>query len=347
MDLKDLRRNIGESCISCNKCVDQCLFLQRYGLPKDIADNDNFDKTLAFECSLCGLCEAICPESLKVPLLHHSFRKEALSNDQNILKKYKRLLTYESFGASNLLRLYKFPKGCDTALFPGCEFPHTRPHLTEKLFVHLKNKYNNIGLILDCCFKPSYDLGRESFAMDKMNKLEATLVANGIKNIITVCSSCYIHLSEHLKGINVKFIYDYMEPLSNETAIYNKMHLIDPCSVRFEQGIHDKVRDILKGSGVGVKEHKYEGATTLCCGEGGATGFVTDIYKEAWVNKMDNDITKEVITYCAGCTNVKRKVRSLHLMDILLENKKSNLKHNIFGYLKRFFMKLRLSRLVD
>ncbi|MFO7749102.1 MAG: VTT domain-containing protein [Desulfobacteraceae bacterium] len=59
---------ITEKCVNCPKCTEQCDFLKQNGTPKFIAENylpeDPGWLTLAFSCSLCGLCEAVCPVNL-------------------------------------------------------------------------------------------------------------------------------------------------------------------------------------------------------------------------------------------------------------------------------------------
>jgi ferredoxin len=53
---------IREKCIACPLCRRECAFLEKYGNPKEITDRidpqDDASLTLAFKCSLCGLCGA-------------------------------------------------------------------------------------------------------------------------------------------------------------------------------------------------------------------------------------------------------------------------------------------------
>jgi len=57
-------------CINCNLCRNECAFLKKYGNPAEIAAAyDPCDPRLLkmpFECSLCGLCAAVCPVDLSV-----------------------------------------------------------------------------------------------------------------------------------------------------------------------------------------------------------------------------------------------------------------------------------------
>ncbi len=340
MGLRDLKRSISESCTSCGNCVKECLFLQKHGTPKEIADSPEFKAEAAFECSLCRLCEAVCPVSLGSAAMLLEFRREALRSEPDILKRYKHLLTYESLGSSKLLTRYNIPDGCDTVLFPGCEFSHTRFDLLKKLYKMLKSEDKNLGIVLDCCFKPSHDLGRADFFDQKIKKLEGNLSRRGIKKIITLCPSCLVTLREHLPGIKVSMVYERLSGIKAKHDISSDAHIIDPCTVRFDKDIITEVRELLSKSGVPVKELKHSGEKTLCCGEGGATNHVTPKYKDSWLKKRREEVSGTVITYCAGCNNILRDLGDVrHLLDILLENKTPHRKHNVFGYLKRALLK--------
>ena len=64
---------ISEKCIRCDYCRDECEFLRRHGKPKDIADSYNPEDlnclSMPFECSLCGLCDAVCPVNINPSLI--------------------------------------------------------------------------------------------------------------------------------------------------------------------------------------------------------------------------------------------------------------------------------------
>jgi heterodisulfide reductase subunit C len=61
-------KNIRERCTECGACTRTCAFLAHYGTPKAIANRFDFSwprhQAIAYECSLCGLCNAVCPENL-------------------------------------------------------------------------------------------------------------------------------------------------------------------------------------------------------------------------------------------------------------------------------------------
>jgi hypothetical protein len=73
------------------------------------------------------------------------------------------LLAYERKGGSTIYSFYGLPAGCDTVFFPGCALPGTRPDAVSELFEALKQVIPNLGIVLDCCLRPSHDRGRRSF----------------------------------------------------------------------------------------------------------------------------------------------------------------------------------------
>ncbi len=58
--------SVRNGCTECMRCVAECEFLKRYGTPRQIAvsalDGLEGAGEIPFECSLCGLCDAVCRE---------------------------------------------------------------------------------------------------------------------------------------------------------------------------------------------------------------------------------------------------------------------------------------------
>ncbi|MDZ7666425.1 MAG: 4Fe-4S dicluster domain-containing protein [Desulfotignum sp.] len=154
-----------EGCTDCGACKSQCAFLKEYGTPAQMLRTYDFrhpdHQRKAFECSLCNLCKAVCPEKLDPGHLFFLARKEAVSAGRVDLSRYKGLLAYEKKGNSPLFSWYGLPEGCDTVFFPGCTLPGTRPETTWQMFTHLQKMVPSLGVVLDCCNKISHDLGRQ------------------------------------------------------------------------------------------------------------------------------------------------------------------------------------------
>ena len=81
--LKDIR----ERCTECGACVKSCAFLSHYGTPKAMATGFDFSsprhQAIAYECSLCSLCSAVCPEKLDPFRLFLEIRRQHVDGGQS------------------------------------------------------------------------------------------------------------------------------------------------------------------------------------------------------------------------------------------------------------------------
>ena len=279
---------ISEKCINCDFCIQECAFLKKYGKPKEIADTFNpFVKkyqTMAFECSLCGLCAAVCPVDIDPSEMFLEMRREAVRQGNGVFPEHAGLLKYEKRGTSGRYTWYGLPKGCDTIFFPGCTLPGTRPDKTIKLYEYMRAQIPTLGIVLDCCTKPSHDLGRKVFFDVMFGEMKSFLVKNRIQNIFVACPNCYSVFSRHCKEFSVKTVYEFMAKngLPSKAQVKQTVSIHDPCSVRFEEQIHTAVRELAERQGLTVAEMFHYGLKTICCGEGGAAGLVASGLASNW-----------------------------------------------------------------
>ena len=321
--------DILEKCTNCGACQAQCAFLTRYGTPKEIftALNQAKQQTLAFECSLCGLCRAVCPENLDPGEAFLDLRRDAVTQNRADLSKYSTILGYEKKGTSSLFSCYALPQGCDTVFFPGCTLPGTRPKTTWALFETLKEAEPNLGMVLDCCTKPSHDLGRDTYFQNMFGEMRDYLQAHGIKRIWLACPNCYKVFSAYAKGMTVESVYEVIDrtglpckfpdnsrPFENAPLVVH-----DPCPMRDEVQVHTSVRSLLSGMNLPVKKMSFERKKTLCCGEGGSVGFIDAELAATWTRKRKKAAgSNPIVTYCAGCAGfLKRISPTFHILDLL------------------------------
>ncbi|MDY6853290.1 MAG: VTT domain-containing protein [Thermodesulfobacteriota bacterium] len=320
-------KNISEKCINCECCQKECAFLNRYGKPKEIADTYNpFDKTcksIAFECNLCELCAEVCPVHLNPTDMFLEMRREAMQIGNGNHREYSRILGYEKRGTSKRYTYYALPLGCDTIFFPGCTLAGTRPDKTIKLYEYMRKKIPTLGITLDCCTKPSHDLGREDYFNAMFQEMKDFLVKNGIKNVLVACPNCYKVFSKHGGELSVKTVYEFLtENVLPETEqVSGTATIHDPCPLRHERSIHLAVRDLAIKKGLTIEEMPHHGEKTICCGEGGSVGCVSTELAKNWGNlrKYESD-GRRIITYCAGCSNLLGELTpTSHILDLLFE----------------------------
>jgi uncharacterized membrane protein YdjX (TVP38/TMEM64 family)/Fe-S oxidoreductase len=322
-------KEVVEKCISCPLCRRECAFLGQYGNPKEIAARidlrDDATLTLAYKCSLCGLCGAVCPVHLEPRNLFLEMRRTAVARGIAPFPEHKMLLAYENRGISKRYSCYALPEGCETVFFPGCGLPGTRPQRTLQVYNHLRSLIPTLGMVLDCCTKPSHDLGRQDFFIAAFGEMKDYLVTYGVRTVLTACPNCYRVFKEYGDGLGVKTVYEVLaEQGLNKTAapLGGKPVVIhDPCAIRGEAPVHDAVRNLTQKQGLPVEEMPHHGLRTLCCGEGGAVGLLVPELSGQWGQKRKTEADhREMITYCVGCSSLLRKLTPTnHLLDRIFD----------------------------
>ena len=321
------------TCVSCPKCVEQCAFLRENGKPGDIAaayDPANPDwLTLAFQCSLCGLCAAVCPVNLSPQDMFLDMRRAAVDRGAAPLPAHRGIMAYEHRGVSKKYSWYSLPQGCDTVFFPGCAFSGTRMDTTLALYDALKKLTPTLGMVLDCCCKPSHDLGRTDYFTDMFGEMRGFLTSKGVKKVVTACPNCYKVFKKYGDGLGVESIYSLLadNPLPGSLGIPSdppenrlKISIHDPCVLRDEPDIQSAVRSLACMAGFEVADMPHSGKNTLCCGEGGAVGCVAAQHPKAWMAMRKKEAEgRRIIVYCAGCAGFLNRVTPTdHILDALV-----------------------------
>lgn len=360
-NLADIIKKISNECIRCNKCFDECAFLRKYGKPGDIADScktlDLHDLKRAFECSLCGLCEAVCPVGIDdLVSMFTEMRQEATKQNKVILKGYTGLITYENAGTSKRYSWYGLPDRCDSIFFPGCALAGTRPGTTFKLYKYLKKKVPGIGIVLDCCTKPSYDLGRKEYFDACLKEMKAWLMDHGIKHIYAACPNCYRVFRDYGKEFYVHTVYELIaeKGIPKNPKVSGTVTVHDPCVIRNEREIQASVRELIRHTGLHVIEMPHSGINTVCCSEGGAVRNQSPELAENWINiRKRENMDLRVITCCAGCAGkLSLQMPSSHILDLLFNPEavitgKEKVSRSPFTYWNRLRLKKKLKKEKD
>jgi uncharacterized membrane protein YdjX (TVP38/TMEM64 family)/Fe-S oxidoreductase len=325
--LREALQNISDKCIVCKFCKQECAFLQKYGKPKRIADSydpSNKDhQGMAFECSLCELCAAVCPVAIHPAEMFMEMRREAVRTGNGDFSEHGGILAYEKRGTSPRFTYYALPPGCDTVFFPGCALPGTRPDTTWALFEHMQKTLPALGIVMDCCTKPSHDLGRDEYFTAMFAEMRDFIVVNGVRRVVVACPNCYKVFRDYGEQLAVQTVYEFLanNDLPTGTKLSQTITVHDPCAIRYETGIHAAVRDLCARQGLTLTEMPHQGEKTLCCGEGGSVGFVTPELAQKWAALRKGETNSSpIVTYCAGCANFLGRVApTSHVLDILFQ----------------------------
>ena len=340
-------------CTGCGVCVSECGFLKLYGSPRDIArsyDPDDPKKNaVCFKCSLCSLCSAVCPEGLDPKALFLEMRREAVDRGYGSFPEHKGLLGYERTGTSKRFSWYGLPQGCDTIFFPGCALPGTRPAATFAVYEKLKEAIPALGLVMDCCTKPSHDLGRQQYFSEMFGEMAAWLEAQGIRRILVACPNCYKVFSDYAPQFRTETVYEQLAatwPGSAAQISSPAVTIHDPCVVRFASAPQEAARALVSGAGRRIEEMPHTRKTALCCGEGGTVGALAPDLVDGWRGRRAEEAAdRQVITYCAGCTNhLGKRLNVTHVLDMVCDTPKPST--GPITYLNRLRLKSRFKRQV-
>jgi Fe-S oxidoreductase len=347
------RKTVSEKCIECRSCQRNCAFLQKYGTPKSIADapGENHPK-LPFECSLCRLCSSVCPVGIDPSCMFLEMRRNA----EHFYPNHSRILNYERRGTSRRYTWYGLPKNCDTIFFPGCALSGTRPNTVIRLYEHLAKNIPSIGIVLDCCTKPSHDLGNMSRFEAMFGEMKAYLLSMGVKAVVVACPNCYRVFKDYGEDLSVTTVYEMLaqEELPESGSVSGTVTVHDSCVVRYDDSIHTAARDLVVRKGLTIEEMKHSGKKTICCGEGGSVGLISPELAHRWRSMRKEETEgRRIITYCAGCSEFLCKVTpTSHLLDLLFDPTgtlagKVKASRSPFTYWNRIRLKSRLKKILS
>ncbi|MEN8199884.1 MAG: (Fe-S)-binding protein [Thermodesulfobacteriota bacterium] len=350
---------MAEECVDCGICVKECGFLQAYGSPQEQAirwqaggEEREKEEKIPFECSLCGLCHGVCPKNLDPSAMFLAMRREIVTRGRGNFRQHRTIRSYERRGSSSFFSWFHLPEECHTILFPGCALPGSRPRTLHRLFLHLQQLIPDIGLVLDCCCKPSHDLGDQRHFRKMFTELSTILDHHSIRKVLLACPNCYRIFKEYGGGLEVKSVYEELSGSAEFSGqLQAQVTVHDPCGVRFAEEVQESARQLLQQQGMDIQEMEHSRKKGYCCGEGGSAGFLRPDFARDWTQKrMAEAGERQVVSYCAGCTHFLGKVRrSSHLLDLLFDDPQSALagRTKVSGAPFTYWNRYRLKRLVQ
>lgn len=334
MQSKELKNNL-EICVDCGLCYKVCPMMNSFGkTPKNILidiDNGkiNYDK-IAYSCMLCNACTEVCPKGINLKEMFYNFRIKAYrENLKDTSKKFnlRAVKGHQNSSTSRLLTSKKNNNKVQRVFIPGCSLSGYNNEIIFKIKDYLADNLGDIELVLECCGKPSKDIGNLELFESNLKKIENNFKDKGVVEIIVACENCYKTFGSSLKDVKVITLWEVINKigipgeLKNNYLNFNEeFALHDPCPIKKDYQIHDSVRNILKELGVKIVEFENNRDKTECCGCGGMVGVTN---KELWLvqkNKRANSTDcKNIISYCESCINTFKTSdkNTLHILDLI------------------------------
>lgn len=324
-----------DECINCGACIKNCVIKGRFekGVKdffKCVAGGD-VDEQKVFECSLCGLCRESCPKNIDMKDLIFEIKKDIVKKDRKVLKRMKlsgvRLHQQVGFNKAFTKRIKAENRTRKIAFMPGCSLVSNDYKLVYEIYGYMKEKNKDMGLLINCCSKPTYLTGDYDGFLNNYSKLEDQM--KGLDEIITACGSCYNIIKKHSPNMKVTSLWEFLD----EKRIYEDkkidceetFYLHDPCPTRNEEKIHESVRRILKGLNIDYREYSKNRRNTVCCGKGGMSFVVNrENYMDHSRRRFSNDEKLRVISYCQSCveSSVDAGVGAVNILRLIFSDSK-------------------------
>ncbi|MEI2385467.1 pyridine nucleotide-disulfide oxidoreductase/dicluster-binding protein [Breoghania sp. JC706] len=321
----------------CQECVKACVFLAHYKTyPKravrEIHNNlsiimgNRKANRMIDSCSLCGLCETVCPTDLAMgdvclearremvdsghmPASHHDFALRDMEDSRSARAAFAR----HEPGHARSARVF----------FPGCQLTASAPGHVERVYAHLRDRLEGgVGLMVDCCGAPAHWSGRTALHTEVVDHLRQTWEEMGEPEIVTACATCLTMLRKHLGEAPVRSLWPLLAEIgwpedADARAAGRTLAIHDPCTGRHEREVHVAVRDLAARLGASVREISSAELTT-CCGFGGLVSFANPEVANATIDARAAERPEDYLTYCAMCRDnfARRGKRSAHLLDL-------------------------------
>ena len=331
-------------CLQCQclECVKVCVYLEKFGsyprkYVREIYNNESIvmgmrqANKLINSCSLCGLCQRVCPEDFAMHTLCLEARRGMVQRGKMPPSAHEFALEDMRFSLGDEFRMVRNAPGFDHSehvFFPGCQLCASAPEQVRKTYSLLLESIGpQVGLMLGCCGAPAFWAGRKeefSKARDDFFENWKTL---GKPRVVTACSTCFQMFSEHLPQLPVISLWQVLENagLPRANPVERNLAIHDPCTTRPYPEIQKAVRNLSNRLGMHLEEPALSGDKTECCGFGGLMQNANpDLAKEVAAKRAAAS-SLDYLTYCAMCRDslAGEGKRALHLLDLIFPDSES------------------------
>ncbi|OIO00940.1 MAG: [Fe-S]-binding protein [Desulfovibrionaceae bacterium CG1_02_65_16] len=343
----DEARREAERCLNCQclECVRVCDYLAKHkAYPKvyarqiynnaAIVRGQRMANKLINSCSLCGLCERVCPEHFNMAELCLTARRDMVA--RKAMPPSAHEFALEEMTAANgpecaLARLDPKPQASgrvDYVFFPGCQLAASHPHHVESAYAFLREHLSGgVGLMLGCCGVPAHWAGEEGLFRETVAAFVDKWAALGRPRIIAACSSCLSvfrqpAFREAAPGLAAVSLWRELNrlPLPGLGLLPQaSLAVHDPCTARDDPDFREAVRSLLTRLGVSFKELPNSGELAECCGFGGLMAQVDRPLATQVAERRASESRRDYVAACAMCRDRLFAVgkRCLHLLDLI------------------------------
>lgn len=339
----DTGRAEADRCLRCQcmACVRECAYMQHYkGYPKvyarqiynngAIVKGQHLANSLINGCSLCGQCQAICPEDFSMADLCLSARREMVERGYMPPSAHEFALEDMAAADGPECALTLGDPGaaepetapCAHLFFPGCQLAASRGGQVLRVYEHLRSHLEGgVGLALRCCGVPGRWAGREDIFEASAADIRARWEVLGRPRVVAACASCLKTLRDSQPTMELISLWEVLDKEcpapGGEFATTLSVH--DPCNARHDENWQGAVRRLLIRHGVRVDEPKFTGETTACCGYGGLTWSAQPRVADAMAAHRAAQLERDAVASCIMCRDRLAATGKpcLHILDVL------------------------------
>jgi len=331
-------RSEARRCLQCEclECVKVCAYLESFkGYPKkyarEIYNNESIvmgsrqANKLINSCSLCGLCERVCPEDFPIQDLCLEARQSMVRRGKMPPSAHEFALLDMAFSQSERCQLARCEPGrdkSDVVFFPGCQLAATRPDQTLRVYEHLRKGFSNgVALMLGCCGAPAHWAGNEGLFKEQLAIFRKNWHKLGEPGVVAACSTCLLMIRQNLPETRVLSLWEVfskngLPPLVFRPRTPPAIH--DPCTTRGDEKNQSAVRDLLNRLDIPFTELALGRDKTECCGFGGLMQNANPSLAREVIARRAALSEADYLTYCAMCRDSLAAVgkRAIHILDL-------------------------------
>ncbi|MFZ1986681.1 MAG: pyridine nucleotide-disulfide oxidoreductase/dicluster-binding protein [Desulfatitalea sp.] len=325
-------------CLQCEclECVKACAYLEKFGAyPKkyarevynnlSIVMGEHKANRLINSCSLCGLCQRVCPNDFAMQDLCLQARRAMVDNGKMPPSAHEFALLDMAFSQGERFALARHQPGREASaylFFPGCQLCASAPGQVEKVYAHLRSELpGGVGLMLNCCGAPAHWAGRRELFEAQTAHIEAQWNALGQPRLILACSTCIRIFNDHLPMLPMVSLWSVLEtyrPEAVTTHVVRPLAVHDPCTTRYETELQACVRRLISEAGLEIEELALGRDKTECCGFGGLMQNADPELAREVSHRRAVRSDSDYIAYCAMCRDNLAATgnRVIHLLDL-------------------------------
>ncbi len=325
-------------CLQCDcmECVKVCEYLKHYGsyprkYVREIYNNLSIimrtrtSNKMINSCTLCGLCEEVCPTDLNMGVVNNEVRQTMVKTGKMPPSAHDFALRDMAFSNDARVALNLTADGsetCDYLFFPGCQLSASNPEYIPKLYQSLASVLPKLGVMLRCCGAPADWSGEQELFAQTMLEFKTQWLALGKPKLVLACTSCLRMFSTALPEIETLSAWQVFEahtlfPASRQYSRSLAIH--DPCTSRYVDKWQDAVRTGLDAMGITHHELEMSRDLTECCGYGGVAWLAHPELVQDILKRRASEDEADYLTYCVMCRDLLagQGKPTLHLLDLI------------------------------